>query len=211
MRSVPSGRHPNTPQPLHVLLRFHLLDASRHTPYVSSHSTLHNKFITTTTQQQQQQQQNGDFTSISSVEKPVNRQQPALLLLTSCRILQTTLRMMNHSTIGARQGRFDDSVARRCVTRTSSTGDKKTTWSSACWSANLLRIETLSQGRLVKYVPGRGYLRAVPSQKYRKKTSPPPPPPPIYSLNGSHDDSHYYTLQHHHRKTTQAAEMMTIT
>ena len=40
---------------------------------------------------------------------------------------------------------------------------------------------------LVKYVPGRGYFRAVPSQNGDKFVTPPPPPPPI--VNGSRPKS----------------------
>ena len=68
---------------------------------------------------------------------------------------------------------YDDFVPRE-VTKIDSSGDR-TTRSPTTWSASLPRIHHLTKG-LVKYVPGRGYFRAVSSQNGDKLVTSPPPP-----------------------------------
>ena len=67
---------------------------------------------------------------------------------------------------------YDDSVPGE-VTKTPSSGDRTTL--SPTWSASLPQSNSFHQG-LVKYVPGRGYFRAVPSQNGDKFVTSPPPP-----------------------------------
>ena len=58
---------------------------------------------------------------------------------------------------------------------------------SPTWSASLPRIDLISRGVFVSYVPGRGYFRAVPSQNGDCKFATSPTPP--QSFNDS-DVSH---------------------
>ena len=77
---------------------------------------------------------------------------------------------------------YDDSVPGE-VTKTASSGDRTT--GSSTWSASLLRIySTHSTRELVRYVPGRGYFRTVPSQNGDKLVSSPLPRPIVGRVGG---------------------------
>ena len=77
---------------------------------------------------------------------------------------------------------YDDSVPGE-VTKTAPSGDRIT--GSPTWSASLPRINsTHSTRELVRYVPGWGYFRPVPSQNGDKLVSSPLPPQSLDGLVG---------------------------